>query len=479
MLKYSLIIASSFFCIVLLGQETTTLKEFGNSPLVLVSQKIGTNPFPVWFEETDSLVAIEGKKDSTYIEFYRKYENRMTPGPKQVRKTKFRKGVISVYENDTLKIQVDRTKSESEGILGGVKGTVIRRLIPSKIKEIPASESYLLKSDSLNFIIYKPELGIIELQGTKTYQKRRVLSSFYKSICSSPSGLSDYKFLNRNLEPGDRLQILFSIRKLQPEQKSFVFEPSQLMDIEIISKNVFSGSAELKFKSSIVNLENSTEYDLATSKLELYPEGFRVDESVQIADMPVEKNLVIYPVSMPIKPHPYNQTFDLSGPLIEAFWDAPVSFDGIELNTIAYWNSVNASRVSYLPEFAIPWRDDGDNYIGKPVYLKLGTKELGNPYAVPENPELHFSKIDQNRDTLFLDIYSPQTMNIKIMIEQLSKGKPSLPLKKTFGLNKGITSLKFAKADIEMPAASDLVIYQLDAEEEIMRQKFRLMDKRQ
>ena len=74
------------------AQEAITLKEFGKSSLVMVSQRSDKSTFPAWFEETDSIITINRKKDTIVTEFYSTYANRLNKTGRGKRSTIFKKG---------------------------------------------------------------------------------------------------------------------------------------------------------------------------------------------------------------------------------------------------------------------------------------------------------------------------------------------------------------------------------------------------
>lgn len=456
---------------VAIAQETIALKDFGKSNLVVVYKKNANTAFPVWFEETDSLLTNERKKDSVYTEYYRIYENRMFRSLHQKRVTTFKKGNISVKINDSLYHSIFRDKIEFEGFISGKKGTVIKTLLPSGIEGIPDSEQYALKNDSASFIIYKPELGLIELEATPEYQKRRMLGKLYQSIISSSSGTKEHRFLNRNLDLEDEIHILFSTREFDNKKLEFHYSPAQIMQVKIIQRKSLVDKTELYFESFITDLKTGTKSNFLNSTIEISAEGFAIDAHVYIRDSLYEKTLQVYPPGSAIRMHPFFPIIDLTGPLVEAIWDHEEDIQGIPIIATSYWNSSNNSRLSFLSEFPIPWRDNGDSYIGKPIYLKIGSKELGQPTEVKTNSELHFSMIKQSRDSVSIEIYSPEKQNVTIDYLSLHNEQVT-PVKQSYGLSAGLNEFKVSKLDARLKGYGIIILSRLEGGEKVEVQRF-------
>lgn len=471
MIKIGLPLFLAFTFSASIAQDTLAFKDFGKSNLVLVYKKAKNNAYPVWFEETDSLLISERKKDSVYTEYYRKYENRMFRGLRQKRVTSFRKGNITVKINDTLYHSIFRNKDEFEGLISGKKGTVIKTLLPSGIEGIPDSEQYALKDDSASFIIYKPELALIELEATSEYQKRRMLGKLYQSIVSSTSGTKEHRFLNRNLDLEDEIHILFSTREFDTDKLEFRYTPSQVMQVKINKRESLVDKTELYFESFITDLKTGTKSNFLNSKIEIYAEGFAIDSKVFIRDSLYEKTLQIFPPGSPIRMHPFFPIIDLTGPLVEATWDHEEDIQGLPIIATSYWNSSNNSRLSFLSEFPIPWRDNGDSYIGKPIYLKIGSKELGQPTEVKTNSELHFSMIKQSRDSVSIEIYSPEKQNVSIDFLSL-RNEQITPVKQSFGLAAGLNEFIVSKLDARLKGYGILVLSRIEEGEKVEAQRF-------
>ncbi len=452
------------------AQEAITLKEFGKSSLVMVSQRSDKSTFPAWFEETDSIITINRKKDTIVTEFYSTYANRLNKTGRGKRSTIFKKGEIKVEINDTLTTHINRNKAEFEGVLGGKKGLIIKRLLPSSSEMIPAPEKYFLKNDSTYFLVYRPELFCIEVEMNPTYLKNRMLGSLFNEICKSESGTTEYEPLNRNMQIGDTLQILFKQRSLNIEKGLMEFNATHLLTVSIINKTTNSDLIEFEYFSSMTEIQSGTQYNFFKGKLQYYPEGIALDYFIYIKDELVERNLLIQPSSSPLRSHPYYPSIDLVGAQIEASWQERVPVGDIRLSKTCYWNSVNSSRLNFIPTFPIAWRDQGDTYIGDPCFVKVNGQKKGELYEIKENTDLHFSRIEQTRDSVFIYINSPRKTNVGLDFKAFDK---EIEIKKSHGLSTGINLIALSKSSFRIDYTADLMLYELVNQERVIKQSFR------
>lgn len=452
------------------AQDAIPLKEFGKSSLLMVSERSAKSTFPAWFEETDSIITINRKKDTTVTEFFSIYANRLSKIARGKRKTIFKNNEIKVVINDTLVTHIHRKKTDFEGVLGGKKGLITKRLLPSSSEKIPAPEKYFLKSDTSYFIIYRPELYCIEVEMTPSYLKNRMLGSLFNEICKSESGTTEYEPINRNLKLGDTLQILFKQRSLNIEKGIMEFNDYNLLTISILKKATDNDVIELEYFSYMTEIQSSTTHNFFRGKLQYYPEGIALDYFIYIKDELVERNLQILPPSSPLRPHPYYPSIDLVGAQIEASWQEQVSVGEANLSKTCYWNSVNSSRLNFIPDFPIAWRDQGDTYIGNPTFLKVDGIEKGQLYKVEENKDLHFSRIEQTRDSIYIYINTPRKTNVAINFNVFDK---EIEIKKSHGLSVGNNLIALSKSAFRIEFAADLMLYELLGQEKVLKQNFR------
>lgn len=449
-----------------------TLAEFAKAPLVMVMSKTPMGAYPVYFEETDSSAIQIKNGDTTRTEFIVKYIDRRKPLSKSIRKTKITRDKISIWHNDTLRVDVKRQSELHNGTIGGKKGKVERSLIPSRNPSIHATEQYMIQGDSSNFIVYRPELGQIELESSNKVQYRRMLGNLFSEICSYPSGKQEFTPLNRSLRKGDELQILFNFEALNEQGNAFTSTPNRLMTVVLGDFVPNTDPSQMSFNSKLTDLEYSTVFDETSSVIEFYDEGFAINYHVYLKDSLYTRTLRIYPPEAPIRLHPFYPSIDLAGPLIEGTYEHSVSIDDTVLNVTSYWNSADGTRINYLPEFAFPWLDNAENFIGSPVYLNLSGNKVGKPYQVEENKNMHFARIAPSRDSLVIEVYSPEKQNINLELQQLD-GQTIKVLKQAYGLKKGVTRIALEKLGLPYGSKADLVLFSVEKSGTVEQQRFR------
>ena len=452
------------------AQQVNT--DLSNTFLTLVMYKNSNGIVPIRFEENDSTSMILKNGDTTRFEYYSKYTDRRTILGKGFRKTTISRDKIRIWQNDSLNVEVKRQDEKASGIIGGIKGSVKRKLIPSVHNNISPAEHYYLVDDSLNFILFQPELGIIELESSPTYQSRRLIGKIYNELRESKSGSLDFTRLNRQLNTGDKLQLLFLMERFDSIAKNSIEIPVQLLTFSVSGIKSDAEGNQVYFKTVNHDLTYNTEFDYESGVIDMYPEGFAINQEIFVKDSLYPKTIAITPANAPPSPHPFNPNYDISGPRIDAFYDRLVSIGDTTINITSYWNFEDKSIVNFIPEFPFPWVEQPEDLRIIPTYLKYGDLIYGNEYSIPENLNYHFSSVRIDRDTLLIGIYSPEKNNISIEFQN-SVGKTIQKLKQSHGVRAGFTELKFAKPSFSLEQDVYLVLITKEKGNITVHQRFR------
>jgi len=448
--------------------QSLPLKDFGNSPLALILKKNRFSSFPSYFEETDSLKSYKNDSEDVTITYYSIYSNRANRIPGGFRKMTDKLGIISMVKNDTLTSRFDRNVDSSAGVIAGKSGMVVKTLITRMSDKLPDIEKYTLKEDSTHFLIYKPEFNLIELESGNLFERRVMLGELYPSILNGLKNTDAIEPVNLQLKPGDEMQVLFSSRKLDLEKMEFRYEPSQLMNIKVIKGEL---PEEHYFESYTIELSSTTTSNRYKGAF-LNSDGYAItDGQVFIQDSSYKEGFQIFPANKEIRPHPFMPVIDLSGPQIEAYWKSSEALSTLNLFCMSYWNSTINSRIVYLPQFPIPWRDAGDGYIGQPVYFKTENSTSGKPFKINKNNELHFDEVQIAGDSIHLNIFSPSKAAIHLHFEY---AKEMLSLSKNQALKKGLNKVTFSLNNFAASNSGYLVLSEVKGNKVIEKQRFKL-----
>ncbi|MEZ5173917.1 MAG: hypothetical protein R2850_10550 [Bacteroidia bacterium] len=444
------------------------LKDFGKSGLLLVINKSRFAAFPHHFEETDSVMTIENADEKSSVTAFSIFSERSHRAAGGFKKMTDKNGVISLVRNDTLTSRFDRNSESSVGVIAGKSGTVVRQLIPRASDKLPATEKYTLREDTTHYLIFKPEFNLVEVECGSLYERRYLFGELYNSILAGLNKMEPIRPLNTKLKPGDEMQITFKARQLDLDKLEFTYEPVQLMHIKVLPGIV---PTELAFERYSTDIKSSTIYDRHRGTF-LITEGYCItDGQVFLKDSAYTPDLKILPFDTPIRMHPFIPALDLSGPQIEAYWQSPGDEKSKSLSTMSYWNSAVPSRIVYVPEFPIPWKDAGDGYIGELTYMQTGDYNSGHQSKADKNKDLHFEEVAIKGDSIFLDIFNPSKNAASLHFE--ANGE-KLALRKKLELKKGANQVVIQMSELRAAYAGFLVLSELKGEEAIEKQRFKL-----
>lgn len=448
------------------------LSDLSEAPVMMVLKKTPNLFYPIRFEESDSTIIKSKRGEITRIEYFNRYTDRRNTSKGGIRITKVSKSSISITQNDTLRVEIKRQGDKHSGIIGGKKGKIIREFIHSKNSSIPPSELYIMDSDSSYFIIYRPELGLVEIESNSQVQYRRMIGELFTDACDKPIKNAANKEINRSLNEGDELQILYSHKRLSDDGLNFKLIPNKLLTIKL--KDFISGSEtnRLNFTSKTFDVDHSTLFDEKSSFIEFYEGGIAIDEQVLIKDSLYPLSIKVSPPETEARSDPFYPFFEFAGPTVEVSYERSIELNDTLFDIFSYWNTTNLSRFNVLRIFPFPWRDNAENFIGNPVYLKLGKKAYGKLYEIDQNPRLHFAQVLVTLDSLILDVSSDKLQNITIELQQLD-GTTIRQLKQSHGIRKGITRIPFEKLDLTYGSQADIVLITKVNNEAIEHQRFR------
>jgi hypothetical protein len=449
-----------------------TLSDLANAPLVVVMAKSPVLVYPIYIEETDSSIVQIVNNDTLKIEYFKSYINRRKPIARGVRKTIVTKDKIKIWQNDTLRVDIKRQSDVQSGIISNTKGMVKQTLIPSQHPAIAPTEQYMLQGDSLNFLIFRPELNLVEVESSKNYQRRRMIGHLYGDISNSSTDTLKNIELNRSLHVNDEFQVLYSSQTLNENGLEFSLKPSRLLQFSIKRIDTSVDPTEIIYYASMTDLETSTEFEIVRNKILLHDEGFIINEMIMVRDTFQIENIKVFPLNSPVRMHPFYPGIDISGPMIEARFERPAQIGDSSFSIMSYWDSRDGARINYLPDFVFPWVDNGESIVATPVYLQIGDTKLGQKHEIPENKKLHFSKVEASSDSLILEIYSHHKLNIEIEVQD-SNGKLIKKLKQSYGLRKGNTRLAMRKLGLPYGSKAEIVLLTIENGVPVEHQRFK------
>lgn len=452
------------------------VSDLSDAPLIMVLNKTKSMAYPVGFEESDSTFVKSKGQAITRKEYFSRYTDRRNSVKGGLRITKINKRSISMTQNDTLRVKIKRQAKQNSGMIGAKKGTITREFIPSMNPAIPPSEMYMLDSDSSNFIIYRPELGLIEIEAINQVQYRRMIGNLFSDACNQPRTNNVSNKINKSLKEGDELQILYSYNSLSDDGSYFIQKPNKLLIIRLENYDLGTESTRINFNSKTIDIDHETVYDEKSSFIELFDGGLGIDEQVLIKDTLYPLTIKVSPPETEVRSDPFYPFFEFSGPTVEISYERSIQLNDSLLEVFSYWNSTNPGRFNVLKTFPFPWRDNAENFSGNPVFLKLGEKTFGRPFEINQNPNLHFSRVSLERDSLILDVFSNKLQNITIELQK-SDGTIIKQLKQSYGIRKGITHFTFEKLDLPYGSQADIVLITKDKGESIEHQRFRYIQK--
>ena len=455
-----------------LSSQTIPIRSLAESKILLASEQKDKSIFPRFFEENDSSSTLVEGSDTIRLEYFSRYTDRRSPFAKGVRKTLFGKERIALWVNDTLRIDLKRYSSDTQAQILGSVGKSSFLEIPSGHPTLPARHQYTVDTDTNALVMYRPELQLIEIVSAGNMQYKRMIGSMFQQATSNSADSQFPEPLNRTFKNGDCLEILFQTRSLSEDAQELILRPVHLMHIEITQESNPDFSPVIPFQSHLVDLEYGTIYGHDEGFIELFPEGMAIHQSIFLSDVPAANTIELFPSPTETYLNPFFPGAEIEGPFISATWSFSNSLGDTTFTANSYWNSSEGARLSYLPVFPMPWRDNGENYTGSPRYLKLNGISYGNETWERPAKDLCFKEVRLRNDSLEIQITSSKNANIRLELVPLPQGE-TVSLKQSHGIRKGNSTLKFQAPAWNEGDMGELVVYEQRDGKWVEKQIFR------
>jgi hypothetical protein len=197
-----------------------------------------------------------------------------------------------------------------------------------------------------------------------------------------------------------------------------------------------------------------------------------IHQSIFLSDVPAANTIALFASPTETYLNPFFPGAEIEGPFISATWSFSNSLGDTTFTANSYWNSSEGARLSYLPVFPMPWRDNGENYTGSPRFMKLNGKSYGNETWVKPTKDVCFDEVRLRNDSLEITINSMKNANIRLELIPLPQGE-TVSLKQSHGIRKGKSTLKFQVPAWNEGEAGELVVYEQRDGKWVEKQIFR------
>lgn len=448
----------------------SALKE---SPFYLVSQRApGGNVYLDYLEERVQESPIEWKGYKCSAIQLSLFRERGTELRNYSRKESTTEKHIEHWKNDTLWHSIDCKKEVQQGIICGKKGKIKRTLIAQQDKNLPEVSQFQLDGDTNTFITYRPELNVVELESFDTQQRRYLLGNMYAAISKEKSGTLLGQHLNKNLGVGDQLQIVFTAERSSNKSTSLEETPIQVLEYTITQTTSEQGFPQAWYRSIMYQVSSGIKELQGDTIVSFLDEAVLIGSQTLVADTPFHHLFKIIPPDAPIGLHPFYPLQDIYGPSMEAFWKEQQSIGTTHLDYNCYWESMYSGRICWYPEFPLLWRDNGEGFRGKIVYVKTGDKILGSPYQASLSAKTGMREIGLLNNTLQLNVYSE---NAKSVLLEVKNDAGEVKFSKDLALTSGDTSFNFTMEAI-FPGSFYTVVLSNKQSKEVIQQ-YRLVSR--
>jgi hypothetical protein len=411
---------------------------------------------PEYFEENvfDSLITFKGE---TMHEL--KFSRFTTKGQSleiYPRKTYFSQSAIQEWKKNEVWHSVDRNLESQKGVICGKKGTVKRSFIEQQHPKLAPLEQFMLEEDSSCFILYRPELQLIELENIGANQRRALIGHLFNQMGNAKPGELLCKPMSRTYSEGDQAEVLFSTEQLDSTGKFLISTPTQLIVNTITQVKKGEEFDEISFQTRVTDITTGTQEFMGSNTMTAYTEGIMIGSEMVVADTGQKQFLHILPYSAPVVPHPFYPIQSIEGPSIEAYWNDTSIVENSRIPFNCYYTSLFPGRICWNNDLPFVWRDNGEGLQGRIIYLKKGDNILGHSYSIPENANTHIQEIGLLNQTLTLNILSPKKQTVTLTTFN-SKGEKLSTTK--LKLKAGNTAFEFVMKGIESGQALRLQIH--------------------
>lgn len=363
-------------------------------------------PVPDYFEEKvfDSLITFKGEAmhEQKFSRFTTKGQSLET----YPRKTYFSVNAIQEWKKNEVWHSIDRSLESQKGVICGKKGTIKRSFIEQQHPKVAPMEHFILEEDSSCFIIYRPELQLIELENIGILQRRALIGHLFNQIGHNQPGELLSTPMSRSYSIGDQTEVLFITEQLDSTGKFLIQSPTQLIINTITQVTKGEESDEIRFETYVTDVTTGTREFVGNNIMTAYTEGITIGSDLVVADTGQKQLLHILPYSTPVFPHPFYPLQTIEGPSVEAYWNDTSIVENSRIPFNCYYTSLFPARICWNNDLPFVWRDNGEGLQGRIVYLKKGEKVLGNSYSVPTNSKTHIQEIGLLNQKLTLNMFA-------------------------------------------------------------------------
>ena len=475
-MKHCIVFISLFYSCIDYHFAQVPITSLLKSNYFLVSEKSPSGQIqPSFFEERISSEFVIDHRDSMVVERFICFKEKGKSESQYSRKHKLHSDEIKHWKDNALWIELNRKKVSQSGVLCGKQGKIIQVIIPQNNPKIPATEIYKLENDSTWFIVYKPELNAIELECSGNLQRRYMLGHIFENMGNVKPNNSLGNRISKQFSIGDRLQILYRTEIIDSTGKYFINQHDQILEHTILKIGNEAGLENFTFSTWIKNIKSNTNEYAGETTISLFDGGLTIGNDKAIIDTIYTSMLKIMPTKEEEIFHPFFPLLNLYNPLIIGYWNESDSINNKTITCNCFWTNNYPGRVCWLPEFPIMWTDNGESSIGKIVYVKKDSTQIGEEYRIPKNASQHIDEISLFKNELSLKIYSEKLTSIQLSIYNQSGDEVKLD-KSTIDLKEGLSQCSYLLPNIQANESIQIKLNSNDMKQELI-QEYRIMSR--